>query len=193
MAGAAPNFSVTGFQLSEVKKPNPKAFHAGSEPITRERMTPARSTRTAIAEHWVMILKVLSPRRKRRNTLVRSARSLARSATGTDWSAMSITVAAFCETHTSVKTEAGAGRWCSCLGLADLVHRSLDICGPHLLDSGDHGVRHGDVIQFLGHFGRSLRLLINEDPGGRGHRPGIVASLIGQDHAEARHGRPIGM
>ena len=33
MAGAAPNFSVTGFQLSEVKKPNPKAFHAGSEPM----------------------------------------------------------------------------------------------------------------------------------------------------------------
>src|SRR6478735_3244885 len=110
MAGAAPNFSVTGFQLSEVKKPKPKAFQAGSEPITRERMTPARSTRTAIAEHWVMILKVLSPRRKRRNTLVRSARSLARSATGTDWSAMSITVAAFCETHTSGQDRGSSGK-----------------------------------------------------------------------------------
>src|SRR5262245_40939158 len=101
MAGDAPDFSVTGFQLSEVKKLSPKAFHAGSEPITRDNMTPARSTRTAMAEHWVMILKVVSPMRKRRNILVRSARSLARLGTGTDWSAISITSAALCETRSS--------------------------------------------------------------------------------------------
>src|SRR4249919_690250 len=121
-------------------------------------------------------------------------------------------LAAFSEARTHLKTEAGAGRWCSCLGLDDLVHgvdglacRVFDVCGPHLLDIGNDGVRHGDVIQFIGHFVAilvspgeeleglagvcgSLRLLVNEDPGGRGHRPGIVASLIGQDHAEARYG-----
>src|SRR5262249_28587151 len=143
MAGAAPNFSVTGFQLCEVKKPRPNAFHAGNEPCTSETMTPASSTRTAMAEPWVRILKVRSPMRKRRKVRLRCSCSLARPGTGTAWSAISMVLPL--TELAQIEIETGAKR-CSRLDSDVLVHGGLDVRGPHLLDFGDDALRHGDVI-----------------------------------------------
>ena len=41
---------MTGFQLSEVKKPKPKARQAGREPCNSAIMTPASSTSTVTAD-----------------------------------------------------------------------------------------------------------------------------------------------
>ena len=71
MAGSAPNFSVTGFQLSEVKKPKPKARQAGNDPCSSATITPASSTSTVSAEISVTALKIWSSRLKRRKVLAR--------------------------------------------------------------------------------------------------------------------------
>ena len=38
-----------------------------------------------------------------------------------------------------------------------------------------------------------LRLLVEQDPGRGGHRPGLVARLVGEDHAVARLRFPVGV
>ncbi len=61
----APNFSVTGFQTTVVKKPKPKAPNAGIEPFISDTITPPRVRSTTIAAPCVNRRKKLSPDAKR--------------------------------------------------------------------------------------------------------------------------------
>src|ERR1700683_329477 len=72
MAASAPNFSVTGFHLSVVKKPKPKVCSAGSDPTANATITPLNSSKTAIAAARVNWRKAASPSRSRSSTLARA-------------------------------------------------------------------------------------------------------------------------
>ena len=69
---------------------------------------------------------------------------------------------------------------------------------------------HRNVVELFGHLaavlvgpreelecfagrGRIRRLLVDQDPGRGRHRPGLVARLVGEDHAIARLRLPIGI
>src|SRR5262249_16806383 len=77
----------------------------------------------------------------------------------------------------------------------------LDLGHPHLLNRVDDVARHWDVVEFLRHlaalgvspveefqhFGgrhRIARLLVHEDEGGAGHRPGVSTGFVGENDAE---------
>src|SRR5262249_35976743 len=198
MAGSAPNFSVTGFQLSEVRKPRPKACQAGSEPCRSASMTPASSTSTVMAEIRVSDLNAISPPRKRRSVAARlsSAWTVAISLPTTAAASIISKALHSVAAATCRKAEDRNGQRPSYpLAYLSLVHgedrlagRVLDVAGPHLLDFVDDLVRHGDVVELLGHlvavlvrpgeeferFGggcRILRLLVHQDPGSSRHRP----------------------
>src|SRR5262249_50203392 len=81
---------------------------------------------------------------------------------------------------------------------------------PGLLDAVDYVLRHRDVIELLGHLvalvvgpgeelerlggrRRILRLLIEQDPSRRRHRPGLGTGLVGENDAVAGDGGPIGI
>ena len=84
----------------------------------------------------------------------------------------------------------------------------LDLGGPDLLDFRDDGLRHRNVVQFLGHLvafrkgpskelerlvrdNRVSRLLGEQDEGRAGNRPGRGARLIGEDDVKAIRIPPI--
>src|SRR3569833_2932435 len=68
----APNFSVTGFQLSSTRKPKPNWRSAGQEPWISEMMMPERMISTAMAAALVRNRKELSLKRSLLRTLARS-------------------------------------------------------------------------------------------------------------------------
>src|ERR1043166_7874451 len=88
-----------------------------------------------------------------------------------------------------------------------LAARVLDLGAPSLLDILDHVGRHRHVVEFLGCLaalrigpreefqrfggrGSVLRLLVDEDPGGGGHRPRGVAGLVrSEEHTSELHSR----
>src|SRR5581483_3102867 len=89
-----------------------------------------------------------------------------------------------------------------------LAARVLDLRHPILLDVLDDIRRHRDVVEGLGHLaavlvrpgeelerlagGRCIdRLLVDEDPRRRGHRPRFLAGLVGEDHAVAGPRLPV--
>src|SRR6516165_9646958 len=160
MAGRAPNFSVTGFQLSEVRKPRPKARHAGKEPCRSASMTPASSTSTVIAEISVSDLNAMSPRRKRRSVAARSSSAWteAISFTTTAASIISKTFHSVAVATCRKDEDRNGQRPPYPLAYPSLVHgedrlagRVLNVSGPHLLNVVDDLVRYRDVVELLGH------------------------------------------
>src|SRR5882724_9583597 len=87
---------------------------------------------------------------------------------------------------------------------------ALDIGRPGLLDQLDHRIRHRNVVEFFGHLaalgespfeeldglgGRRLvdGLLVHQDEGRRGNRPGGFAGLVGEDQVVTGGLRPVGI
>src|ERR1700722_2016805 len=216
MPARSPNFSVTGFHLSVVKKPKPKVCSAGNDPTANATITPLNSSNTTIAAARVNWRKAASPTRSRSSTLARavpatdttnpfgSATStterLRTNPKGAPWPDVGAPISSgpptIAQGRAANLAVDKAGRLQRGTGLASELLRTthnmerlaarIFYVAPCLLDLGDDFLRHRHVIKFFGHL-----VAVSGGPGKKfkrlGRGRGILRLLRDQDECRRGH------
>src|SRR6516225_306103 len=199
IGASAPNWSVTGFHTSRVRKLNPKWANAGQAPTKSEMATPPSSASTSSAAAKVAPRKA----RSRRRCAAACAGSIAATVFITDGNLSR------CSSPNQVRRPAPRQRFGAAAPPGSNRRNTLDLGLPRVPDLSDQAVGQRYVIELGGHLGTVLvcpveefqrrtgrgrvrRAAIHQNETRTGDRPALVPGLIGQNQMITGCMGPVG-